>query len=392
MGTLAGHLLPGSFFILFGLWWSYVTAIRFIQSRMKSPYKKDSLNPYKTSVTMPCICCPCNRLRRAPVESYVKLIFATIGLLGEVITGVHRNYSSIADKTVQTTTSMPMIHDQGDGHEHIHRRDAEKPYFWSFEHANMQHSTMYTAFIIGSIVEIMLYHRFDLPARIEYILGAVGFMVEGFLFANHLHGKDALDIQVHSFLLHAIYGCVIFSLLETWKPNEVILTYGRITCTILQGTWFFQAGFVLYPPSKDPSWQWDKNDHSQMMIITASFIWHLFFIIIGLIIEICIVKYLYRSSKWISHNWDDLIDIDDEADRVYSNKDHNGIETKFLRLNSDDEDSVDENIEFDTRKLLKSSKSNRDNIKMKNVKENSVNSSTTSGLDSKNSYSDEILS
>ena len=42
-----------------------------------------------------------------------------------------------------------------------------------------------------------------------------------------MHGKDALDIQVHSFLLHAIYGCVIFSLLETWKPNEVILTYGE---------------------------------------------------------------------------------------------------------------------------------------------------------------------
>lgn len=391
MGTLAGHLLPGSFFILFGLWWSYVTAIRFIQSRMKSPYKKDSLNPYKTSVTMPCICCPCTKLRRAPVESYVKLIFATIGLLGEVITGVHRNYA-VVDKNVQATTSMPMVHDHANGHEHIHRRDAERLYFWSFEHANMQHSTMYTAFIIGSIVEIMLYHRFDLPARIEYILGAIGFLVEGFLFANHLHGKDPLDIQVHTFLLNAIYGCVIFSLLETWKPNEVILTYGRITCTILQGTWFFQVGFVLYPPTKDPSWQWDKNNHSQMMIITASFIWHLFFIIIGLIIEICFIKYLYRSSKWLSHNWDDLIDIDDEAGRVYSNKDHNGIETKFLRLNSDDEDSVDENIEFDTRKLLKSSTNHRDNIKMKNVKENSASSSTTSGLDSKNSYSDEILS
>jgi hypothetical protein len=153
-----------------------------------------------------------------------------------------------------------------------------------------------------------------------------------------------------------------------------------------------KVGFVLYPPTKDPSWQWDKNNHSQMMIITASFIWHLFFIIIGLIIEICFIKYLYRSSKWLSHNWDDLIDIDDEAGRVYSNKDHNGIETKFLRLNSDDEDSVDENIEFDTRKLLKSSTNHRDNIKMKNVKENSASSSTTSGLDSKNSYSDEILS
>ncbi len=104
-------------------------------------------------IAKPCICCPCTKLRRAPVErfillekieyfilefnseyiSYVKLIFATIGLLGEVITGVHRNYA-VVDKNVQATTSMPMVHDHANGHEHINRRDAERLYFWSFEH------------------------------------------------------------------------------------------------------------------------------------------------------------------------------------------------------------------------------------------------------------------
>lgn len=123
------------------------------------------------------------------------------------------------------------------------------------------------------------------------------------------------------------------------------------------------------------------------MIITASFIWHVFFIIIGLLIQIGIMKCIYRSSKRVSHSWDDLIDIDDESNRMYSNKDSNGIETKFLRLNSEDEESLDENIEFDTRKLLKTSRNIKDEINMIKVNETSITSSVTSGVDSKNSYS-----
>ena len=227
MGTLAGHLLPGTFFILFGLWHSFITSLRFIQTKMRSPYKKDELNQYKSSVSMPCICLPCSKLRRAPVESYVKLISATIGLLGEIITGIHRVYKEVDDKNTLDTTTAMMNHHEQHNHE-VHRRDDHMTQvIWSFEHSNIQHSTMYTAFIIGAIVEILMYHGFHFPTRFDFILGAFAFGVEGFLFANHLHGKDMLDIQVHTFLLNAIYGCVIFSILEYFRPNEILFTYGK---------------------------------------------------------------------------------------------------------------------------------------------------------------------
>ena len=119
MGTLGGHLLPGSFFLLFALWWSFITAIRYAQSKMKSPYKKNSLIGYRSSVTMPCICCPCGVLRRAPIESILKATLALIGILGEVITGLH--WHTIPKYKIITPApadSIPQIE-----HNHVHKRE-----------------------------------------------------------------------------------------------------------------------------------------------------------------------------------------------------------------------------------------------------------------------------
>ena len=94
MGTLGGHLLPGSFFICFSIWWSFITAIRYVQSKAHklSNGRSCRTSIYQMSSAMPCICLPSERLRRAPVESWVKIVMASIGILGEFITGIHFNY------------------------------------------------------------------------------------------------------------------------------------------------------------------------------------------------------------------------------------------------------------------------------------------------------------
>lgn len=66
-------------------------------------------------------------------------------------------------------------------------------------------------------------------------MGIFAFGVEAFLFANHLHSRHMLDIHLHTLLVYAIYGCVIFCILETYKPEQILFTYGRILFTILQG-------------------------------------------------------------------------------------------------------------------------------------------------------------
>lgn len=94
MGTLGGHILPGSFFICFSIWWSFITAIRFVQSKPRRSSDGSSAHRmlYRTSATMPCICLPGHKLRQAPMESWVKIILASIGIFGEIVTGMHFNY------------------------------------------------------------------------------------------------------------------------------------------------------------------------------------------------------------------------------------------------------------------------------------------------------------
>lgn len=356
MGTLGGHLLPGSFFIIFALWWSFITAIRYAQSKMKSPYKKNSIIGYRSSVTMPCICCPCGVFRRAPIESILKATLATIGILGEVITGFH--WTQIPKYKVTTTTSEPMQMEH-----HVNKREAaitqanqpEMIDSWFFLVGNGQHITMYSAFVLGSIVEILKHYRFDIPAKLDFCTGILAFGVEAYLFAFHLHGKDALEVHIHVLLVYAIVGCAFFCCLEWYNPNEILFTYGRILCTLLQGTWFFQIGFVLYPPTDAPEWKWDPTSHHDIMIITMAFCWHIMLIMVGLLIQMSIVKRIYASSRRVSIEWDELLVIDDINNRPEVTSATDGSETKFLRLLSEDE-SGDEKIEFDSMKMELKSK------------------------------------
>jgi hypothetical protein len=107
---------------MFGIWWSFITSMRFINSTTsKSQHKKPI--PYRGSVIMPVICLPCKRLRRSPLESWFIVVTAGIGLAGEVITGLHYVKDPVPTNAAPDTSNMghgDMGH--GDmGHEHSQR-------------------------------------------------------------------------------------------------------------------------------------------------------------------------------------------------------------------------------------------------------------------------------
>ena len=142
----------------------------------------------------------------------------------------------------------------------------------------------------------------------------------------------------------------------------------------MQGTWFYQVGYVLYPPkSWGPSMQWDLNDHEQIMIITMSFCWHLMLIVIGLLIQLWLVKCVYGSSKRLRNTLDDLLIADD---RTATSSRMPRQANKFMSLKSEDEesDANDENVTFDTMRLLNNKNGNSSN--------------TTSGMSSANTSRD----
>jgi hypothetical protein len=82
MGTFGGHALPGTFFIIFGLWWTVQIFRRYFASQRKGAA------PYRSTVTFSVdfLCCGPKKLRQWEWEGFFKIFFTFIGFMGEIIT------------------------------------------------------------------------------------------------------------------------------------------------------------------------------------------------------------------------------------------------------------------------------------------------------------------
>ena len=241
MGSFGGHALPGSFFIIFALWWTWKAFKRYHRS-------KENGKRYNTTVTFPADCLPAGRLQNLQWEGIFKVFFTSVGLAGEIITAFH------------------------DGH------------FTSF--GNGQHATMFFFFGLSGAVDILMHHGAVLPKNTDYVISILAFIVEDVLFMFHLHGRSSLDVTIHTLLVYTIHACVIVSALEMRYRNSLILTLARCFVVLLQGTWFWQAGIILYKPLSP----WDAENHHEIMLVTMMFTWHMAFdfiiiMVIGLVVK-----------------------------------------------------------------------------------------------------------
>lgn len=255
MGTLLGHLVPGTFFILFAVWWGFSIGIKHFQA---SRSRKRIV--YRSTTTFPCFFCSSSSSRRIPIESYIKLICSILGMIGEFATGFTHLYNETLKRKV-----------------------------WGFGENNAQHITMFLAFGLASIFEILIHKKYSLPDGIDFLANILAYGIEGFLFHFHLHGRNAVDIHVHTLLVYAILFCMISAIWEYNRPEQILATYARIAGTFLQGVWFYAVGFILYFPSNDSYWIWLPS-HGNMLLITVIFIW--------CAIGICIILFVQSIIIW----------------------------------------------------------------------------------------------
>ncbi|XP_033122943.1 transmembrane protein 45B-like [Anneissia japonica] len=247
MGTFLGHVAPGSFFICFAIWWI-----------IQLSYHENGAVHRKKSALM-------RLLSRLPIEAIVIIIFAIAGVIGEM------SYPSPKWTLV----------------------GADGEFQYSVE---WQHCTMYTYF--GLYGMIMALSKTALPSvkRYEKIFGAIAFAVEGMIFYFHVHHRSELDVHLHIMLVIAIFGCFCGVLGEAWGSDEKFFKIMRITCTMLQGTWFWMIAIVLYnPPSGEP---WSREDHKNVMFITVAFTWHLLMDMFFLTVVYCIVAFVLRFFSY----------------------------------------------------------------------------------------------
>lgn len=298
MGTFVGHVLPGSFFISFAIWWSFTTTLRYLESRKISLKHKTPVIKYKSSVAMSC---GSTWIKFIPLDSGIKLLATTFGMVSEIYGGLYYGTAwSINTDDKAATNDSVLTHDHG---HHMREVNSKAEILsWHFQGGSAQHTTMYAGFFICAIVEILIHFNVHLPERLDHICLSLAYIIEGLLFQYHLDGRDPLDVQLHVLLVISIYACAVTSIFEYARSDNVIFTYGRIAFTFLQGTWLIEIAFILYPPIESLENRWSSTDHMSIMFVTMSFIWHFLFIFLALLAQFIILNRLC-STKY-SANYD----------------------------------------------------------------------------------------
>ncbi|GAB6032935.1 hypothetical protein CHUAL_012129 [Chamberlinius hualienensis] len=249
MGSLKGHILPGSIFALIALWTLYCVLRDYYRSKYVSGFQYKNYASHSILISR----------TKIPAEALFKLVLTVFGTIGEVVYGYDADSHSVYSGSVQ-------------------------------------HMTMYLCFGFSGFVDLLIFYNIlNLPTGFQYLTLIMAFFSEGFLFYNHVHGRSPMDIQLHMFLLVAIGLCVFCVLAELRHQYSHLAGISRGYFLLLQGTWFYHTGFVLYPPTNFS--KWDEENHHQMMFITLDFIWHLMADLIVVILISILMARRMRKAK-----------------------------------------------------------------------------------------------
>jgi len=228
MGSFEGHALPGTLFFLFGLCHTVAIYRRYFKA-LYSQQSQQSPNRYLSKASL--------TLGRLPVEGALKLLASGAGIAAEFITGFPAN---------------------GAG----------------FYASNQQHITMYSFFLLSGVADLMVHYGVHgLPDQLDYAAALLALSVEGFLFRWHQHGHSPIESMVHTYLVYAVGLCVVSGALEMMRPTDVRPSLARAAFLMLQGTWFWHIGFILYPPFEGMK-PLSPDSMRDMMFVTNTFAWH----------------------------------------------------------------------------------------------------------------------
>jgi len=226
MGSYGGHILPGTFFLIFGIWYAIRYSVAYLRTKSKNEvfYCCKGKIPFSVPV----------------IEGVTKIVMICIGILVELY-----------------YPGAPM------GQIHNSEGKFTGPMNW-------QHATMYFFFGISGLADVISYSaRHVVPPGLDRFFGGLALFIEGYLFFFHLHGRSLVDIRVHVLLVLMVWPSSVVAILETFFINNRktlhILEMFRSVTVFAQGLWFWQVAYILYPPNGMPWYPCGSSEMHHMM-------------------------------------------------------------------------------------------------------------------------------
>ncbi|XP_044295513.1 transmembrane protein 45B-like [Varanus komodoensis] len=226
MPSFAGSALRGSFFLMLGLWWSIKYPLKYLLRKLNTNNQPSQF-------------IQCMDI----TEGTAKAFFALGGILAEQFVP-HGPHLSLYDEETKSWVQL----------------------------MNWQHMTMYLFYGFSGVVDVLMYTPLKLPVGLDRLLVALALFAEGFLFHFHDYQDATLTEHLYSLMSIAIFGAALCAMLEVFLRDHTILELFRASLFILQGSWFWQVGFVLYPPWGGPGW--NQADPGNKNFLTMCFFWH----------------------------------------------------------------------------------------------------------------------
>lgn len=251
MGSFLGHAAPGAFFIIFSFWWMINLFMRYYKDKSTKKSK------FQNTPTFPCPTKFCG-LDSFPLEGFFKLLFSVIGCLGEIVWSYRNDPGGI-----------PI--------------------------GNKQHISIFAFFGLSGAVDLLMQYKDILPPDSDYASMALALGIEFVIFNFHITERSKLGVLLHQILTYTIALNCLAVLAEIKYRRSILAGLAKSYFLFLQGTWFWQIGFILYNPKYHS--RWDENNDDNLVMAQMVYCWH----VAGCFIFMCcvgsIIAFLLREKN-----------------------------------------------------------------------------------------------
>ncbi|XP_008836723.1 transmembrane epididymal protein 1 [Nannospalax galili] len=251
MGDFIGHVYPGLFLVLYGLYQATVVSRALI-------FNDSLLHPS---------CLPKNKGRWARLwkiahGGWCKVVTGSFLIVYEI--SCMEGELKLMDKVMPPRFMYPK---------------------------EWQHLTMFTLLTLDGCVDVL--SKNVLPQRCVAL--ERGAMVLGFyelllLLVSHVKDSSGVELHVHSLLILVVFLLTLVLTAELWAPEMFHLWIMETFLLLMMGSWLIQAGFILFRPVS--GYPWDDDDISDIMFVTTFFCWHM------IINALCLLGIYALSSFW----------------------------------------------------------------------------------------------
>ncbi|XAR70716.1 hypothetical protein NMG60_11027676 [Bertholletia excelsa] len=260
MGSFIGHVIPGTLFLLVGLWHTWSSIVRYVSN--PDSFRVRMWNPFGGF-----------NGRCKYLELYIITIGVSIDFCIEFFYSTHLEYFV---NGVLNPTHMN-----------------------EFEHAGM----LLMFFIFASITLISDKTSFlPLPEGTPCLLSASAFCAEYLLFLYHSTTHKGLEGYYHLLLLLLISLCILSTISGALFPTSFPVDLCNGIAMTLQGLWFYQTAFTLFGPMIPDGCQLKVDKVSCHSIeyevrgeLLANF--QLFALVLGVLVAV-VFSYIFAASRF----------------------------------------------------------------------------------------------